>query len=235
MSDKHLNALIWSVRIATALVCLVFVPYTVLKAFSTSPNYVSECLHLAGLPRWFTVIPVVSVFVLALRTVYGLIAFGREWSIYMTATMMLVIFQFAPAITGRDPSSDGSAMGLAVPVLVIIYTVLLWRFKEADPPIPMGERESLQSMAAEKGMVFVDLDRHTPDPAAVALLSRDTIVKHSILPVRLDKKTLYVAMKDVNDVAAQDVARAEAGMPIIPILALPDKIDEAIRRINLRR
>lgn len=230
--DKHLDALIWIVRIAVALACLVFVPYTVLKAFSTSPNYVSECLHLAGLPRWFTVIPVISVFLLALRTVYGLIAFGRVWFIYMMLTMMLVIYQFAPAITRRDPSDERSVIGLVVPVLAIIYTVLLWRLKEPDPPMPMSEREALQSMAAEKGMVFIDLDRHKIDPAVINILSGETIRKHSILPVRLDKNTLYIAMKDVNDVADQDAARAESGLRIIPILALPDKIDEAIGRFT---
>lgn len=232
VSDKHLNALIWIVRILAALACLVFVPYTVLKAFATSPNYVSECLHLAGLPRWFTVIPVISVFLLALRTVYGLIAFGREWFVYMMFTMMLVIYQFAPAITRKDPSDVRSVMGLAVPVLAIIYTVLIWRFKESDQAMPMGEREMLESTAAEKGIVFVDLDRHELDPAVLAVLSRETIRKHSILPVRLDKNTLYIAMKDVNDVAAQDAARSESGMRIIPILAMPDKIDEAIRELD---
>lgn len=94
----------------------------------------------------------------------------------------------------------------------------------------VGEREALEAQAQEMGIAFVDLDRHQIDSSAINVLREQIAKNHSVIPVRKEGGNLWVAMSDVNNIPAQDAVRLSSGLRVIPVLALPAAIDDAIRK-----
>ncbi|MEQ1821472.1 MAG: GspE/PulE family protein [Fimbriimonadaceae bacterium] len=94
----------------------------------------------------------------------------------------------------------------------------------------VGEREALQAQAQEMGIAFVDLDRQQVDSSALNVVREQIAKNHSVLPVKKDGNNLYVAMSDVSNIPAQDAVRLASGLRVIPVLALPGAIDDAIRK-----
>jgi len=94
----------------------------------------------------------------------------------------------------------------------------------------VGEREALEAQAQEMGIGFVDLDRHQIDSSAINVLREQIAKNHSVIPVRKEGGNLWVAMADVNNIPAQDAVRLASGLRVIPVVALPAAIDDAIRK-----
>ncbi len=94
----------------------------------------------------------------------------------------------------------------------------------------VGEREALEAQAQEMGILFVDLDRHQIESSAINVLREQIAKNHSVIPVRKEGNNLWVAMNDVNNIPAQDAVRLASGLRVIPVLALPASIDDAIRK-----
>ncbi len=94
----------------------------------------------------------------------------------------------------------------------------------------VGEREALQAQAQELGIAFVDLDRQQIDSSALNVVREQIAKNHSVLPVKKEGNILYVAMSDVTNIPAQDAVRLASGLRVIPVLALPGAIDDAIRK-----
>lgn len=94
----------------------------------------------------------------------------------------------------------------------------------------VGEREALEARAQEMGIGFVDLDRHQIESSAINVLREQIAKNHSVIPVRKDNNNLWVAMADVNNIPAQDAVRLASGLRVIPVLALPAAIEDAIRK-----
>ena len=93
-----------------------------------------------------------------------------------------------------------------------------------------GEREVLQAKAQEAGLGFADLDRMTIDSSALNVVPERIVKNHSSIPVRKDGQTLWVAMSNPNNVAAIDDFRIASGCRIVPVLAVPGAIEDAIRK-----
>ena len=93
-----------------------------------------------------------------------------------------------------------------------------------------GEREVLQAKAQEAGLGFADLDRMTIDSSALNVVPERIVKNHSSIPVRKDGQTLWVAMSNPNNVAAIDDFRIASGCRVIPVLAVPGAIEDAIRK-----
>lgn len=94
----------------------------------------------------------------------------------------------------------------------------------------VGEREALEAKAQEMGILFVDLDRHQIDSSAINVLREQIAKNHSVIPVRKEGGNLWVAMSDVNNIPAQDAVRLASGLRVIPVVALPAAIEDAIRK-----
>ncbi|MEQ1935940.1 MAG: ATPase, T2SS/T4P/T4SS family, partial [Fimbriimonadaceae bacterium] len=94
----------------------------------------------------------------------------------------------------------------------------------------VGEREALQAQAQEMGIAFVDLDRQVVESSALNVVREQVAKTHSVLPVKKDGNNLYVAMSDVSNIPAQDAVRLASGLRVIPVMALPAAIDDAIRK-----
>jgi type IV pilus assembly protein PilB len=93
-----------------------------------------------------------------------------------------------------------------------------------------GEREILEAKAQELGIGFADLDRITLDSSALNVVPERIVKNHSAIPVRKDGQTLYVAMKNPNNVSAIDDLRLASGCRVVPVLAVHGAIDDAIKK-----
>jgi type IV pilus assembly protein PilB len=93
-----------------------------------------------------------------------------------------------------------------------------------------GEREVLQAKAQEMGIGFADLDRMTIESSALNVVPERIVKNHNAIPVRKEGQTLWVAMSRTNDVSAIDDLRIASGCRVVPVLAVKDAIDDAIRK-----
>lgn len=93
-----------------------------------------------------------------------------------------------------------------------------------------GEREVLQARAQEMGIGFADLDRITVDSSALNVVPERILKNHTVLPVKKDGQTLYLAMSNVSNVQAIDDVRIASGCRVIPVLAVPGALEDAIKK-----
>jgi type IV pilus assembly protein PilB len=94
----------------------------------------------------------------------------------------------------------------------------------------VGEREMMEAKAQERGLGFVDLDRHTVDSSAINVVPERIARAHNVVPVRKDGMTLYLAMANDANIEAQDQVRLVSGCRVVPVLAVPGAIEDAIRK-----
>lgn len=95
----------------------------------------------------------------------------------------------------------------------------------------VGEREVIQAKAQEMGMGFVDLDRiPTIDSSAINVVNEKIVKNHNAIPVKKDGMTLYVAMSNPNNIVALDDIKIASGCRVVPVLAVPGAIEDAIRK-----
>lgn len=94
----------------------------------------------------------------------------------------------------------------------------------------VGEREVAMAKAQEMGYNFVDLDRFPVESSAINVVREQIAKNHTIIPVKKEGSTLYVAMADVTNIQALDDVRLASGCRAIPVMALPAAIEDAIRK-----
>jgi type IV pilus assembly protein PilB len=94
----------------------------------------------------------------------------------------------------------------------------------------VGEREVLMAQAQERGIGFVDLDRISVESTAINVVPERLVKAHTALPVRKDGQTLWVAMSNPSNIAALDDIRLASGCRVIPVMAVPGAIDDAIKK-----
>ncbi len=93
-----------------------------------------------------------------------------------------------------------------------------------------GEREVLQGRASEMGIGFADIDRIQIDPSAINVVPERILKNHTVLPVKKDGQTLYLAMGNVSNVQAIDDVRIASGCRVVPVLAVPGALEDAIKK-----
>ncbi|MEP0767229.1 MAG: Flp pilus assembly complex ATPase component TadA [Fimbriimonadia bacterium] len=94
----------------------------------------------------------------------------------------------------------------------------------------VGEREVYEARAQEQGHRFVDLDRVEIESSALNVVKEQIVRQHSAIPIRKEGSNLWVAMSNANDLKATDDIRLASGCRVIPVLAVPGAIEDAIRR-----
>jgi len=94
----------------------------------------------------------------------------------------------------------------------------------------VGEREVLMAQAQEAGYQFFDLDNTPVDRSALNIVPERIIKLHTVFPVKKDGMTLYVAMRNPNDIQAIDDVKFASGCLVKPVIALPDAIEDAIKK-----
>jgi type IV pilus assembly protein PilB len=94
----------------------------------------------------------------------------------------------------------------------------------------VGEREVTQAKAHEMGYGFADLDRVQIDSSAINVVPERLVKLHSTIPIKKDGTTLWVATNNPNNIAALDDIRMASGCRVVPVLAVPGAIDDAIKK-----
>lgn len=95
----------------------------------------------------------------------------------------------------------------------------------------VGEREVLQAKAQEMGYGFVDLDRiPTIESGAINVVPERIVKAHNAIPVKKDGNTLYVAMTNPGNIVALDDIKIASGLRVVPVLAVPAAIEDAIKK-----
>ncbi|MGB9586568.1 MAG: GspE/PulE family protein [Armatimonadota bacterium] len=89
----------------------------------------------------------------------------------------------------------------------------------------------MQARAKLLGIPFVDLGTQRIDPSAVNVVPENIVRRHKVMPVLKNGSRLTVAMSDTHNIAALDDIRAVTrGLQVVPALAMPDAIEEAINQ-----
>ena len=70
----------------------------------------------------------------------------------------------------------------------------------------------------------------TIDSSALNVVPERIVKNHNAIPVRKDGQSLWIAMSNPNNLAAIDDFRIASGCRVIPVLAVPGAIDDAIRK-----
>jgi type IV pilus assembly protein PilB len=94
----------------------------------------------------------------------------------------------------------------------------------------VGEREVTQAKAHEMGYGFADLDRVQVDSGAINVVPERLVKLHSTIPIKKEGTTLWVATNNPNNIAALDDIRMASGCRVVPVLAIPGAIDDAIKK-----
>jgi len=94
----------------------------------------------------------------------------------------------------------------------------------------VGEREVAQAKAQEAGYPFTDLDRVNIDSSAINVVPDRIVKAHNAIPVKKDGTNLWVAMSNPNDIPALDNIKMASGCRVIPVVALPGAIEDAIKK-----
>ncbi|HRI45257.1 MAG TPA: ATPase, T2SS/T4P/T4SS family [Fimbriimonadaceae bacterium] len=94
----------------------------------------------------------------------------------------------------------------------------------------VGEREVLNAKAQEAGIPFVDLDRVQVESSAINVVPERIAKNHNVVPVKKEGTTIWLAMSNINNIQAQDDVRMVSGCRVIPVMAVPGAIEDALRK-----
>ncbi len=75
---------------------------------------------------------------------------------------------------------------------------------------------------------FITLSPDVIDAVAVRLVPFDFARRHNLLPVRIEKDTLYVAMSSPLNLSARDSITTKTGYKVVPLAATSEAITQAI-------
>jgi len=82
--------------------------------------------------------------------------------------------------------------------------------------------------AVSNGIEFINLTADMIDPVAVRLVSCDIARQHNLIPVRIEKDTLYVAMSSPLNLSARDAITTKTGYRVVPLAATAEAVSQAI-------
>jgi len=94
----------------------------------------------------------------------------------------------------------------------------------------VSERDLVSARAQESGISFVDLDRITIESSAVNVVPERIAKNHTVIPVKKDGTTLWLAMADANNIEAQDDVRMVSGCRVVPVMAVKGAIEDAVKK-----
>jgi type IV pilus assembly protein PilB len=93
----------------------------------------------------------------------------------------------------------------------------------------VSETDLVRALAGQLHLEIADLSQVSPSPAAIGLLPRDFIIRHRLLPFRLDDEgTLVVAMTDPLDVVTLDEIRLRTKRSVKAAICGESAFDEAV-------
>jgi type IV pilus assembly protein PilB len=92
-----------------------------------------------------------------------------------------------------------------------------------------AEVDVYEAWAKQEGLLFVDLNKHKPEPSAINVVPVHVVKKHNAMPVRKDGNRLFVAMLNPRDIVAVDELRMQSRLMVQPMASAPTDIMAAIK------
>ncbi len=83
-------------------------------------------------------------------------------------------------------------------------------------------------VAATNRIEFVNLSPDMIDPMAVRLVPYDIVRRNNLIPVRIEKNTLFVAMSSPLNLSVRDTIATKTGYEVIPLAATVEAIKQVI-------
>lgn len=90
------------------------------------------------------------------------------------------------------------------------------------------ETDFTKALARRLKTTFVDLSQARIDPAAVHMLGEDFARENEVIPIDRKNGSLIVAMSNPMNFHAIEDVRLETGMEVVPVIATPSSIRDAI-------
>jgi len=88
-----------------------------------------------------------------------------------------------------------------------------------------------RALERQLGVEYIDLGAREPDPGVLEVLPERLVRRYRAVPLRLEGKTLHVAMADPLDLFAIDEMRLTTACKVKPYLAVERDIDQAIKKL----
>ncbi len=92
----------------------------------------------------------------------------------------------------------------------------------------VSELQLARALSRKFNIPFVDLDEMEVSPKALELVSLDLIQKYSVLPLKVDRGSLTIALSDPLAFEALDMLRFSLGKRIVETVAMPSQITSRI-------
>lgn len=93
------------------------------------------------------------------------------------------------------------------------------------------ETQLIEMLRMQLGIDFIDLTKINIDPEVVNILPKNTAKKHNIIPVRIEKDVLYLAMEDPMNFMAVEAARMATKKKIVPMITTAAGINRAFNNL----
>ena len=90
------------------------------------------------------------------------------------------------------------------------------------------EDQLIEILRMQLGIDFVDLNKAKIDPSRVSLVPKNIAKQNRVIPVKLDKDTLYLAMEDPMNFMAVENVKNTTRKRVIPMIAYSRAIDRAL-------
>lgn len=90
------------------------------------------------------------------------------------------------------------------------------------------EQQLIEALELQLGIEFIDLSKTVPPPEMAQVLSKNIARKYDVVPVRVDRDSIYLAMSDpLNFVAVEEVKTATRKR-VVPMIATGEAVSRAI-------
>ena len=90
------------------------------------------------------------------------------------------------------------------------------------------EDQLIEILRMQLGIDFVDLNKAKIDPSLVSLVPKNIAKQNRVIPVKLDRDTLYLAMEDPMNFMAVENVKNTTRKRVIPMIAYSRAIDRAL-------
>lgn len=92
----------------------------------------------------------------------------------------------------------------------------------------ISERQLIEALELQLGVEFIDLSKTIISPEMAQVLPKSIAKRHNVVPVKIVKDELFLAMSDpLNFVAAEEVKNVTRKR-VVPMIATEDAVDRAI-------
>ena len=90
------------------------------------------------------------------------------------------------------------------------------------------EQQLIEALELQLGIEFVDLSKTVIAPEMAQVLSKNIAKKYGVVPVRVDRDTLYLAMSDPLNFMALEEVKTATRKRVVPMIATGEAVDRAI-------